>query len=257
MCSHILLLVGALALVVSPAAAATIGPLGNPANGHNYYVTDDLTTWEAAEAWAVALGGHLVTINDDAENAWVVSRLTLLADWYWIGARDDENTTDAVFEWISGEPWGYAQWSPGQPDNDEALGGQGDYAVIDKTTADWSDTNGFIPSSGAIAEVAPTTGVEPKPNAGGSGALVVQTNVSPDGATLRLRLPHAMSVRLRIFDVFGCPLRTLVAGVLPAGHHEFAWDGYSDQGRRAPSGVYFVSLSADGIWASGRVVITR
>jgi len=252
-----LILVGALALAASPAPATTIGPLGNLANGHDYYVSDDLMTWVDAEAWAVALGGHLVTINDEAENAWVASTLTLVPDKYWIGARDDASTTDTVFEWSSGEPWGYARWSPGEPDDAAAVGGLGDYVVIDKGTGDWFDTNGFFLLPGAMAEVAPAAGLGSKPNAGGTGGLVVQTNESRDGATVRFRLPYAMSVRVRIYDVSGRPLRTLAAGSLPAGHHELVWDGHSDQGRKASSGVYFVSLRADGIRASGRVVITR
>ena len=37
----------------------------NPANGHLYSLLDT-ATWTASEAEAIALGGHLVTINDAA-----------------------------------------------------------------------------------------------------------------------------------------------------------------------------------------------
>jgi hypothetical protein len=47
----------------------------NPANGHTYHLlsADDGSglTWAASEAYAVSLGGHLTTINDNAENGWV------------------------------------------------------------------------------------------------------------------------------------------------------------------------------------------
>ncbi len=46
------------------------GPIANPANGHSYYLLDANNLWNA-EAQAVTLGGHLVMINDAAENAWV------------------------------------------------------------------------------------------------------------------------------------------------------------------------------------------
>ena len=54
--------------VASPASGATLlsGEVVNPANGNSYYLlTQD--TWTASEAFAVTLGGHLVTIDHAAE----------------------------------------------------------------------------------------------------------------------------------------------------------------------------------------------
>jgi hypothetical protein len=45
----------------------------NPANGHEYAVTLDWSPWLQAEDWAVEVGGHLVTINDAAENTWLTN----------------------------------------------------------------------------------------------------------------------------------------------------------------------------------------
>ena len=42
-------------------ASPVVGPITNPANGHDYYLLE-ASTWTAAEAEAVSLGGHLVTI---------------------------------------------------------------------------------------------------------------------------------------------------------------------------------------------------
>ena len=97
-----------LALMSIPAAAMAgiaAGPVVNPANGHTYYKLTP-NSWTGAEAEAVTMGGHLVTINDDAENTWVWT--TFAPGPIWIGLNDavQENS----FRWASGEVPGYFNW---------------------------------------------------------------------------------------------------------------------------------------------------
>ena len=67
--------------------------------GNSYYQIvlgqggETLGTWEAAEAKAVEIGGHLVTINDADENAWLHSEFNIQGRnpshlTYWTGLRD-------------------------------------------------------------------------------------------------------------------------------------------------------------------------
>lgn len=100
------------------------GPLTNPANGHWYYLLEE-DTWQNSESQAVELGGHLVTINDQAEQDWVFSTFGSYRGTYrslWIGLRLVNN---GGFEWVSGEPLEYEHWLPGQPDNSPVTGGEG------------------------------------------------------------------------------------------------------------------------------------
>ncbi|MEB3241765.1 MAG: lectin-like protein, partial [Synechococcus sp.] len=74
------------------------------------YVIVEGDTWAEAQANAVALGGNLTTINDEAENEWITQlinqRDTTTA--YWIGLNDqDENET---YTWINGETSSYRAW---------------------------------------------------------------------------------------------------------------------------------------------------
>ena len=85
----------------------------NPANGHQYAAVD-CGTWTQCEAQAVALGGHLVSVNDAAENAWLVSTFTPDKN-YWIGLTDKDQ--EGVWKWTSGEAFGYSNWLIGQPNN--------------------------------------------------------------------------------------------------------------------------------------------
>ena len=63
---------------------------------------------------------------------------------------------------------------------------------------------------------------------------------------IRFALPATQPVELAIYDVRGQKVRTLVHGVMEAGHHEVTWLGRDDQGRGVASGMYFYRLSTDG-----------
>ncbi len=96
------------------------GPLTNPANGHVYYLLSS-NTWTGAEAEAQALGGHLATINDAAEQAWVFTNFASLSGTprhYWIGLND--TATEGTFAWANSESASYFNWAPGEPNNGNA-----------------------------------------------------------------------------------------------------------------------------------------
>ena len=89
----------------------------NPANGHLYYLLSE-NTWAGSEAEAISLGGHLVTINDAAEQEWVVN--TFVAGFggnhlIWTGLNDVRE--EGSFEWASGEPLATTHWAGGEPNN--------------------------------------------------------------------------------------------------------------------------------------------
>jgi len=62
---------------------------------------------------------------------------------------------------------------------------------------------------------------------------------------IRFSIPTAGMVRLRIYDIAGRLVRTLANGMMPAGTHQRVWDGVTDGGTHAQSGVYFARLEAD------------
>lgn len=125
-------------------------------------------TLDAAESIADYFNGHVVSINDDAENTYLANYvntyLTSSAieaeygnpclDWSCpgnyqearIGLSDVENEGD--FIWISGEPVVYSNWRAGEPDDTNRWGSPGaDYVVLasDSTWFDNTDqTNNFI-----------------------------------------------------------------------------------------------------------------
>jgi lectin-like protein/thrombospondin type 3 repeat protein len=128
------MLLCALALMSVPAAAMAgieAGPIVNPANGHTYYKLTP-NSWTGAEAEAVALGGHLVTINDDAENTWVWDTFALGP--FWIGLSDVAQ--DNLFVWASGEPATYSNWwLPNEP------GGGTNENYVEMNNLLWNDND--------------------------------------------------------------------------------------------------------------------
>jgi hypothetical protein len=75
--------------------------------------------------------------------------------------------------------------------------------------------------------------------------------------TLEFSLLRADRVRLRLFDLRGHLLRTLVDNQFPVGRHGVTWDGRTEMGEELPSGVYIVRLEAGGRQLTQRVALVR
>ena len=69
--------------------------------------------------------------------------------------------------------------------------------------------------------------------------------------TIRFTLPVNASVVLKIFDVTGREVQTIVSSTMVAGTHEVQWSGRNGAGQPVASGVYLYRLEA------GNHVITR
>jgi hypothetical protein len=105
-------------------------PITNSANGHWYYLLE-ANYWTNAEAQAVQLGGHLVTINDAAENAWVLNTFGNYGGvprQLHIGLTDQGH--EGVWVWTSGESATYRNWAPGEPNNGQGIFPNENYAMM-------------------------------------------------------------------------------------------------------------------------------
>jgi hypothetical protein len=61
---------------------------------------------------------------------------------------------------------------------------------------------------------------------------------------IRYQIPVREHVQLRVYDVSGALVRTLVNEATPAGAYALSWDGRDDRGTPVSSGVYFYRLVA-------------
>jgi hypothetical protein len=64
-------------------------------------------------------------------------------------------------------------------------------------------------------------------------------------------------VTLRIFDLRGAVVRTLVDAPMPAGPHAVRWNGRDDAVRLVTAGVYFYELQASGHRETRRMIVLR
>ncbi|MDZ7267320.1 MAG: T9SS type A sorting domain-containing protein [candidate division KSB1 bacterium] len=75
--------------------------------------------------------------------------------------------------------------------------------------------------------------------------------------TLTFTLPQAGPVTLRIYNLAGQLVRTLLARELPAGTHQVRWDGTVEGGRRAASGVYLARIETTAAVAESKLLLAK
>jgi len=75
--------------------------------------------------------------------------------------------------------------------------------------------------------------------------------------TIEFSLPVPGHVDLRIFDVAGRLVRTLVDGKMTAATHAAVWNGRDFGGRPVASGVYYYRLLSDGLTATRKMMLVK
>ena len=123
---------------------------------------------------------------------------------------------------------------------------------VDVSKVEWSDGDGkvrrFRPAGGGPVRLQD------------SGALLVRQNrpnpFNP-ATTIDFYLPSASFVRLRLFDAAGRAVALLVEGNEPAGWRAAAWNGRTESGLAAASGVYFARLETPDGTRTIRMILIR
>jgi hypothetical protein len=165
-----------LAVVNTTQAVVINGPVYNPANNHSYYLLGS-DNWTGSQAQALGLGGNLVTINDAAENTFVVSSFLNyggVSRDLWIGLSDAGH--EGLFTWADGQAFSYSNWEPGQPDNGggsfpesyvHIYGGTTTEHVLGWTPGRWNDAQNFSnygANSGTTRQLFGVVEVVPEPS---------------------------------------------------------------------------------------------
>jgi len=75
--------------------------------------------------------------------------------------------------------------------------------------------------------------------------------------TVEYALAAPGRVIIRVYNLAGRRVATLVDGPVTAGEHTAVWDGTTDRGHRAASGVYLVRMEAGGYCAAAKAVLLK
>lgn len=173
------------AAVAVPAAlhcAAAAGSSGCwsewPTNGHFYLDVHRPAgvTWQAGENHALALGGHLATITSASENTFVFGLVSSPTYWKvasnptrilgpWLGGFQPPGSGEPLgsWTWLTGEPWSFSNWSPGEPNNWQ--GNQEDhlqfFTLGTVPAPKWNDLTGGSLMLGYVIELAGPPPMQP------------------------------------------------------------------------------------------------
>jgi hypothetical protein len=115
----------------------------------------------------------------------------------------------------------------------------------------------FTKNSGTSATITAVAGVGNELE--GSRLMLSPPAPNPvrSSMTYSFVLPRDARAEVRILDVRGRVVRSLVDERLPAGRHIYTWDARGDSGVGLSSGLYFLDLNAGGARKSQRFALIR
>lgn len=103
------------------------------------------------------------------------------------------------------------------------------------------------------------TSVDQKTNEGPASFEVLQNYPNPfnPSTTIRFEVPKASYINLKILDVLGREVRTLVDRKYTPGAYFQVWDGKDNNQLPAPTGVYFLQMNAGGYVSMKKMTLIK
>ena len=142
-------------------------------------------SWSFARDLCTNMGGHLLTINNQAEQTFIESLMTAgKKDAYWLGAWNVNGTLDETnkpYRWITGEAFSFTNWMSGEPNFSGEKGTREHFAEIRKSYGyKWNDVNNISKANkGFILEIEPkSSDITYRGSYGGSQYLIIDRNIT-------------------------------------------------------------------------------
>ena len=140
-------------------------------NGHFYEVVlvSGVIDWENANVAAIEAGGYLATITSVEENAFVHNLAVSNPDFWhssglmgpWLGGFQPDGSPEPAggWQWVTGEPFIYTNWTINEPDNGNEAGENRLHFHDGRTplayAPTWNDVHSVTGLNSYVVEVVP------------------------------------------------------------------------------------------------------
>jgi hypothetical protein len=132
---------------------------------------------------------------------------------------------------------------------------------FDESLIPWPTFQANVYRNGQHGFVVPTGVVQPGEHPPISHHELLQNYPNPFNpvTTIVFLVPdgRVRDVSLKIYDVSGALVKTLVDQALDGGRHEVRWDGTNSRGNRVGTGVYFYRMKSEGIIATRKMILLK
>ncbi len=208
----------------------------HPFGASEYAMGESTMTWHQARDYAFDEGAILACITSESENQFVHD--TFSGNHLWLGATDE--MAEGVWIWLSGEPFEYAQWCSGEPNN--AISSE-DYLHFDvREGGCWNDLYNNHPSAHPFPLLERTIDAVDANDAPASFRLgEAYPNPFNPVTTIPFELTSTSYLSLAVVDLAGREVAILHDGLAERGTHQLQFDGSA-----LASGIYLLRLEADG-----------
>jgi len=224
----------------------------------------------------IDLGDNGVTLNDPGDpdtgpneelNFPVITSAVFLAGQTTINGtiNIDTDPTQAIVElfWVIPDPSGYGEGAQYLGvTNPDAAGNwvyvdPGILVIGDNVTATTIDLNSN--TSEFAQNIAVISGIEENAAEVPDGHFLNQNVPNPFSSktAIEYTLPRKTDVSLKVYDISGKFITSLVDGVHDSGHYVVYWDGRDNHGRQLSSGIYIYRIKTLEFNATKTLIITR
>ncbi|MFQ6608765.1 MAG: T9SS type A sorting domain-containing protein [Fidelibacterota bacterium] len=75
--------------------------------------------------------------------------------------------------------------------------------------------------------------------------------------TIQFEMYREEDISIRVFDLLGQEVRTLLSGKIILGKHTISWDGVDNGGKKVSSGIYFYRLTSEQGIRTRKLVVLK
>jgi len=144
-----------------------------------------------------------------------------------------------------------AHWPPGEYTAYVVVGALGSYPSDTLAIASLT----FIKEAGALSQPDPIAATSEIPEQ----TFIDQNYPNPfnPSTTIRYGLSEDAHVTLKLYNMLGREVATLVNEFLPAGYKSAVWDGRNSSGSTVSSGMYFYRIEAGSFVSAHRMILLK